>query len=169
MASIKIDQQAAQANPPSIQPEETYHASFHSTAPIRLRIATGGAGQSGLVRALAEGFINHLSKTEQCQPFGISWLKSDTTASFNYLGENAADVSITYHAAAEEIAIKQGIADRREYAWRDHWLLVGTYPDPPKPLSLSLHLFIHQCIKRIVHISKSVSKVPKPTPQTFPS
>ena len=127
MASIQIDQQAARANPASVQAEETYHGSFDPAAPIRLRIATGGAGQSGLVGALADAFINDMAKKKACEPFSVAWLKSDTTGSFNYLGENAADLSITYHAAAEELAIQQGIADRREYAWRDHWLLVGIY------------------------------------------
>lgn len=126
MASIKIDQQTAQGHPPSVPAEETYHGHFNPTAPVELRIATGGAGQSGLVRALADAFINDLTARGNAEPFSVAWLKSDTTASFNYLAENAADVSITYHPAAENIAVKQGIADRREYAWRDHWLLVGT-------------------------------------------
>lgn len=52
---------------------------------------------------------------------------SDTSASFNYLAQNAADVSITYHALAEKIAMGQGVADRRENAWRDHFMLVGEF------------------------------------------
>lgn len=60
--------------------------------------------------------------------FKVAWLASDTSASFNYLAQNAADVSITYHAAAEHVAMQQGIADRCEYAWRDHWMLVGQSP-----------------------------------------
>ncbi|KAB8302067.1 hypothetical protein EYC80_005518 [Monilinia laxa] len=65
----------------------------------------------------------------------IAWLLSDTSTSFNYLGSRAADCSITYHKIAEEMAIRQGIAERREYAWRDHWLLVG-----PKENSAGLPL-----------------------------
>ena len=60
-------------------------------------------------------------------PFKVAWLASDTSASFNYLAQNAADVSITYHAVAESVAMEQGIADRCVYAWRDHWMLVGQY------------------------------------------
>lgn len=63
----------------------------------------------------------------QVPPFKVVWLASDTSASFNYLAQNAADVSITYHAVAESVAMQQGIADRCEYAWRDHWMLVGEY------------------------------------------
>jgi hypothetical protein len=64
-------------------------------------------------------------KRAQIEPFKVVWLASDTSASFNYLAQNAADVSITYHAVAEFVAMQQGIADRCEYAWRDHWMLVG--------------------------------------------
>lgn len=127
MASVKID---LSAPVPYISPAEIYslptpplHAI--STPPIRLRIATGGAGQSGLVRALAEAFILYSIQENRSEPFSVAWLLSDTSGSFNYLASRAADCSITYHKVAEEIAVQQGVADRREYAWRDHWLLVG--------------------------------------------
>lgn len=63
----------------------------------------------------------------QTEPFRVAWLASDTSASFNYLAQNAADVSITYHAVAELVAMQQAIADRCEYAWRDHWMLIGRF------------------------------------------
>jgi len=52
-------------------------------------------------------------------------LRSDTAGSFNYLAQGSADLSITYHAAAEAIAIEQGFVERSVYAWRDHFMLVG--------------------------------------------
>jgi hypothetical protein len=58
-------------------------------------------------------------------PFRACWIASDTSASFNNLALNAADVSITYHVMAEKIVMSQNVADRRENAWRDHFLLVG--------------------------------------------
>lgn len=134
MASIKVDLTSPE---PYITPAEIYSGtsfttggnpnpdSSPSTPPITLRIATGGAGQSGLIRALANKFIEFEIDKTGCPRFSIAWLLSDTSASFNYLGSRAADCSITYHKTAEEIALKQGIAERREYAWRDHWLLVG--------------------------------------------
>lgn len=134
MASTKVDLTSPE---PYITPAEIYSGtSFNigdnsspnsptSAPPITLRIATGGAGQSGLIRALANKFIEFEIDTTDCPRFSIAWLLSDTSASFNYLGSRAADCSITYHKTAEEIALKQGIAERRNYAWRDHWLLVG--------------------------------------------
>ena len=111
-----------------IQPTEIYCGTPKgSNVPVKLRIATGGAGQSGLLRALADAFIDdHISETK-CPPFAVAWIKSDTAASFNHLADNSADLSITYNAAAEQIAIAQGIADKRVYAWRDHFLLVGMH------------------------------------------
>lgn len=102
----------------------TYYGSgTNKKVPIKLRIATGGAGQSGLIKALADAFIDHTTK--KSQPFAVAWIKSDTAASFNHIADGTADLSITYHEKAEEIAIKQGIVDHRVYAWRDHFMLVG--------------------------------------------
>lgn len=51
MASVKV---VPIALPRFVEPTEIYG----SDGPITLRIATGGAGQSGLIQSLAEAFIN---------------------------------------------------------------------------------------------------------------
>ena len=126
------EEQAAEKNSHIIEPANTFRGQYDGFCPIKLRIATGGAGESGLLRALADGFINYRVENTNCAPFTISWLKSDTTESLNYLARTVADVVITYHPLAETAAIKQDIADRREYAWRDHWMLVGMWSHPIK-------------------------------------
>ncbi|KAL8776626.1 MAG: hypothetical protein Q9213_008199 [Squamulea squamosa] len=104
----------AKNNPPHIDPEEVYYGSFKDEKPpIQLRIATGGAGQSGLIRAFADKFIDDHVKETGCKPFAVAWIKSDTAGSFNNLAQGSADLSITYHPAAEEIAKQQGFTDRR--------------------------------------------------------
>jgi hypothetical protein len=50
MASVKINPTAPRLH---IEPTEIYG----TEGPITLRIATGGAGQSGLIRCLAEAFM----------------------------------------------------------------------------------------------------------------
>lgn len=50
MASVKVNRDLA---PPELEPSDVYG----SSGPIALRIATGGAGQSGLLKALALDFI----------------------------------------------------------------------------------------------------------------
>lgn len=140
MASIPFNFSSFEPEPHVI-PAEIYSGSHNHGPfvehPIKLRIATGGAGQSGVLRALCNAFIEHEFQSGDCKnSFSIAWLMSDTSASFNHLATRAADLSITYHHAAEEIAIRQGIADRKAYAWRDHWLLVGPKSNPAN-LSIS--------------------------------
>lgn len=131
MASSPPVDAAAQKNPCEIQPTQVYYGTGKSenvNTPVKLRIATGGAGQSGLLRALADAFIiDYQTKNPKSQPFAVSWIKSDTAASFTHLADNSADLSITYHAVAEQIAITKGIADKHVYAWRDHFVLVGMH------------------------------------------
>ena len=153
MASIRVD---STIPAPHVVPTEVYSASFPITSPVLLRIATGGAGQSGLVRALADAFIEHEVQARGCKPFAVAWLASDTSASFNHLASRAADLSITYHVVAEEVAIRQGIADRSVYAWRDHWLLVGMYGPKCRDLG-TLHILL------IVLNVRDVKKVQRAT------
>lgn len=128
MASRPHLDASARKSPCEIQPTEIYYGSTKDIKPpVKLRIATGGAGQSGLLKSLADAFIDDQVSETKCPPFAVSWIKSDTTASFNHLADGSADLSITYNAAAEQIAIAQGIADKRVYAWRDHFLLVGMH------------------------------------------
>ena len=126
MASIYVDPLKAQSEPLYVEPAAIYSGPYDNTnIPIKLRIATGGAGESGLIAALANAFIVDYVNRTNCSQFSVAWLKSDTSASFNYLAQNAADLSITYHTSAESIAVQQGIANRSEYAWRDCFMLVG--------------------------------------------
>jgi hypothetical protein len=122
MASVKV---SPNSTPPSIEPTEVYHANYPSSLPIKLRIAAGGAGQSGLIRVVSDAFITYQVEQKKTTPFSVAWFASDTSISFNSLAQNIADVSITYHEVAERAAMIQGIADRYEYAFRDHWMIVG--------------------------------------------
>lgn len=65
-----------------------------------------------------------------CEPFRIAWLASDTSLTFNSLAQGSSDVGITYHAYAERVAVQQGVVNRVEYAWRDHFVLVGPKENP---------------------------------------
>ncbi|KAF4979869.1 hypothetical protein FDECE_17989 [Fusarium decemcellulare] len=112
----------------ALSPEKTYG----SEGDIKLRIANGGAGQSGLIGELAEAYIKH-RKDEGADPFKVSWYKSDTTYSIAYLKSGDVDVGITYNEAAEKIAIDQDIAKAPSYyAFRDHFILVGPPSNPAK-------------------------------------
>ena len=117
---------SVQCNPNSPRHEIEPAAVYGQEGSIRLHIATGGAGGTGLLKAFADAFIDRQVKTGS-PPFRIAWIATDTSLSFNALASGAADVSIVYHPYAVQLALKQGVATRTEYAWRDHFMLVGMY------------------------------------------
>ncbi|PNY24000.1 3-methyl-2-oxobutanoate dehydrogenase [lipoamide] kinase, mitochondrial [Tolypocladium capitatum] len=116
----------------AVDPAAVYDGGFRNStnSTIQLRIGNGGAGQSGLIGALADAFIKQ-SVANGSAPFKVAWYQSDTTYTINYLQSGTIDVGITYNPAAEQIAIDQGIATSPSYyAFRDHFLLVGPASNP---------------------------------------
>ncbi|KAF2185667.1 extracellular solute-binding protein family 1 [Zopfia rhizophila CBS 207.26] len=117
----------------AIEPAAIYDGGLSSsTSPITLRIGNGGAGQSGLVKALADTFIKECVKNGS-SPFRVAWVLSDTTFTIKYLQSGDADVGITYSPSAEKIAGDQGIIDPATYyVFRDHFLITGPPENPAK-------------------------------------
>ncbi|KAL4866171.1 hypothetical protein BDV12DRAFT_187589 [Aspergillus spectabilis] len=113
------------------QPAEVYDGGYPAASDVLLRIGNGAAGQSGLVKALANEFIKY-RVSKGSPPFKVAWYKSDTTESIKYLKESTVDVAITYTAAAEAIALKKGIAQSNHYLFREHLLIVGPPSNPAK-------------------------------------
>ncbi|KAF1934420.1 uncharacterized protein M421DRAFT_415451 [Didymella exigua CBS 183.55] len=104
-----------------------------------LRIATGGAGQSGLVKALADAFINE-SIANGSQAFTIGWVLSDTTFTIKNLQSGEADLGISYIPAAEQLAAEQGIINVQTgyyYLFRDHFIIAGP-PENPAGVNSSM-------------------------------
>ncbi|KAJ5652600.1 hypothetical protein N7507_010026 [Penicillium longicatenatum] len=81
-------------------------------APVHIRVGTGGAGQSGLVKdkELSNKYIQ--SATNNCgqNHFQIEWVTGDTTETILNLKSGAIDMGITYNKAAELLAIEDGTA-----------------------------------------------------------
>ncbi|GJN93649.1 hypothetical protein Rhopal_006706-T1 [Rhodotorula paludigena] len=70
------------------------------------RSSNGGAGQSGLVGALAKAYIDYsIANGTADSPYLIDWVTGDTTDSIRYLKSGDADIAITYNAAAEYQAL----------------------------------------------------------------
>ncbi|RSL66639.1 hypothetical protein CEP53_003308 [Fusarium sp. AF-6] len=112
--------------------EVVYNGSYHhdDIKSVKLRIANGGAGQSGLIGALANAYIDYRAKDGKTH-IQVAWIKSDTYYSIQHLKTGEADVGITYNEAAENISIQQGIAKSpSHYAFRDHFMLVGPESNP---------------------------------------
>ncbi|KAK1998001.1 extracellular solute-binding protein family 1 [Colletotrichum falcatum] len=124
----------------AVDPEEIYDGGYNSTtSPLLLRIANGGAGQSGLVKALADAFIRESVKNGSA-PFRVGWMLSDTTFTIKYLQSGDADVGITYSAAAEKNAVRKGIVEPKlYYIFRDHFIVVGP-PENPANVNSSMEI-----------------------------
>jgi hypothetical protein len=125
MASIKVN---LNSPVPYVKPNETYRGSQppRQRLKVQLRIASE-PGQSRLIKALSNEFINYMADEKNSEPFSVAWISSNSAASFDHLASRSADVAITHHVGAEGIAIKQGVAEKSVPAWRDHWLLVGKF------------------------------------------
>ncbi|KFY79807.1 hypothetical protein V499_01240 [Pseudogymnoascus sp. VKM F-103] len=128
MASIKVN---LNSPVPYVKPNETYRGSHppRQRLQVQLRIASE-PGQSRLIKALSNEFINYMADEKNSEPFSVAWISSNSAASFDHLASRSTDVAITHHVAAEGIAIKQGVVEKSVPAWRDHWLLVGPKSDP---------------------------------------
>jgi len=79
MAIESLESEDISKVPPKLQiagqastvPLETYYGSYDGRAGMQLRIANGGAGQSGLIRALANAFIDYEVEIKNEQPFKV--------------------------------------------------------------------------------------------------
>ncbi|KAI9571747.1 hypothetical protein HD554DRAFT_2213768 [Boletus coccyginus] len=112
----------------TLEPQAVYDGGLGGTD-IRLRIGNGGAGQSGLIGAWADAFIQYCDG-EGIPPFQVGWYLGDTTQSIGYLAAGEVDIAVTYNAAAEKQACTAGSVVSRVYGFRDHFYLVGPTSDP---------------------------------------
>lgn len=116
----------------SIAPHATYNGGYTNAKDVRLRIANGGAGQSGLIGAWADAFIKYMVNERHVQPFLVAWYLGDTTESLGLLAAGSVDVAVTYNEAAEKQSKDSGAAVALVYGFRDHFILVGPNSNPAK-------------------------------------
>ncbi len=55
-----------------LTPQATYNGGYSSATTVRLRVANGGAGQSGLIGAFADAFIKWRVEIFKEEPFTVS-------------------------------------------------------------------------------------------------
>ncbi|KAL2145263.1 hypothetical protein VTI28DRAFT_7631 [Corynascus sepedonium] len=140
-----------------LTPAAVYDGGYGDNSSILLSIGNGGAGQSGLIKALADAFIED-SVSNGSEPFRVAWYQSDTTYSINYLKDGLIDVGITYSPAAERIAIEQEIALAPSYyAFRDHFLIVGP---PSNPAGISSESDIYTIFSDLHEAAEAANSTP---------
>lgn len=106
-----------------------YNGGYEVSTGRSVRVANGGAGQSGLLKEWATRFIQSCV-SKGMEPFNVDWYLGDTTESLGFLRDGVVDVAITYNDAAERQALRSGSAIKRVYGFRDHFYLVGPPSDP---------------------------------------
>ncbi|RCI16402.1 hypothetical protein L249_2867 [Ophiocordyceps polyrhachis-furcata BCC 54312] len=112
----------------AVEPEAVYGGRGSGNSSSTLRLGNGDKEKT----ALSNAYIEHQAKTKG-QTLQVAWYKSDTTQSIKLLQSNDVDVCITYNKAAEDMAVKEGIAmSPSYYAFNDHFLLVGPKSNPAK-------------------------------------
>jgi len=135
--------------PSGVKASANYTGIKHSSGTeVRLRISNGGAGQSGLVGALAQSYIDYSRDSGIAdKDYLISWITGDTTDSINYLQSGDADIAITYNAAAEYRAGNLSYSSKRVYGFRDHFYLMGPESNPA---SLSANDTVNDVFNKLV-------------------
>ncbi|KKZ60134.1 hypothetical protein EMCG_05159 [[Emmonsia] crescens] len=140
----------------TVPPAEVYDGGYTDASEIWLKIGNGAAGQSHLIKALADAFIQFKVAHGE-RPFKVAWYKSDTTESINYMKNGIVDACITYNAAAEQLAIDQNIAGSPSYyAFREHFLLVGP---PSNPANLDSGESAEEAFQSIYAVAESGKNV----------
>lgn len=72
----------------------------------------------------------------------VEFYSSDSAVTIDYLTENVIDLGFTDTILLDTLLKDEGIADRRETGWRDHWMLVGPKDNPiglPEKTGASVH------------------------------
>ncbi|KAK5074264.1 hypothetical protein LTR64_006592 [Lithohypha guttulata] len=139
---------------------------YGKQGPIKLKIATGGAGQTGVLKALAEAFVEFITTASSENPhprppFRVAWLATDTSLSFNALASRLADIAIVYHPYAAQIAISQKVAcSPAVRLWKDAFNLIGPVSNPaglPSDNETSIYELFSSIFQAAAHEGSKVS------------
>lgn len=101
--------------------KEIYGDASH---PIKFRIGNGGAGYTGILKLLAETYIE-----EHGQHFRIAWVSNHSRHSQLALLAGVVQIALTYEPENEEISVREGWAEKVCRAFNDHFILVGPKVD----------------------------------------
>ncbi|KAL3704768.1 hypothetical protein TMatcc_008440 [Talaromyces marneffei ATCC 18224] len=90
-----------------------------------LRIGNGGAGGTGLVKALAQNYLSSNSIQGS-----IEWICNHSRNTQLALFNGYIDIALTYEREQEEISVTEGWAMNAGCVFHDHFCLVGPENDP---------------------------------------
>lgn len=107
----------------STKPKEIYG----NTKNIQIRIGNGGAGPTGILRALSEDFLKEGDKK-----YGIAWYQDISPNTLKQLKQNVIDMALVYEKHDGEKALNEGWATSYTVIFNDHFIIVGPKKNPAK-------------------------------------
>lgn len=106
----------------SSEPKEIYGGSKKN---IQIRIGNGGAGSTGILRALAEDYLKSTSKN-----YSIAWYQDISINTLFQLKSGVIDIALVYEKSQGDTAQKEGWATNYTPIFNDHFLIVGPKKNP---------------------------------------
>ncbi len=101
----------------SLEPKEIYGGSKEN---VQIRIGNGGAGPTGILRALAEDYLQSLHKN-----YSISWYQDISINTLAQLKKGTIDIALIYEKSQGDKAQEEGWATNETPIFNDHFLIIG--------------------------------------------
>ena len=108
----------------SVIPKEVYGDPKHN---IKIRLGNGGAGPTGILRALAEDYLQQSGNN-----YAIAWYQDISPNTLKQLQNGIIDIALVYEKTQGKAAMKQGWATGYSVIFNDHFLIVGPKQNPAK-------------------------------------
>lgn len=133
----------------SLEPKEIYKSVV--SAKIVIKIGNGGAGPTGIIRALAEGYLQ-----ESGVKYAIAWYQDISPNTLKQLKNGVIDIALVYEKEQGNQAMKEGWATNYTPIFNDHFLIVGPKKNEAK---LNRKDFVTDAFTKIAELGKG-SAVP---------
>ncbi len=101
----------------SSEPKEIYG---NVESKFQIRIGNGGAGPTGILRALAEDYLKFSGKN-----YSIAWYQDISVNTLTQLKNGKIDIALVYEKSQGDAAQKEGWAKNYTPIFNDHFLIVG--------------------------------------------
>lgn len=95
----------------------------YGTGKASFRLATGGPGELGLLKALAESFAQKADAS-------LHWIKAGAGQSLQLLRERRVDVAMVHAPAQVDIAVQEGWGTEKTLFGSNKFVLIGPRDDP---------------------------------------
>lgn len=124
LSSLTFAEQSRDTSVLVTTPEQIYGPPQATT---QLRLGNGGAGPTGIIKALAEDYISTLP---QKNSVNIAWYHNISPLTLELLKKRIIDIALVYEPEQIAQAVSQGWATHRTLIFNDHFIIVGPRNNP---------------------------------------